>query len=222
MDKKLLTLVITIFSICNAYGEILIDQTVAIVGKQILTLRDARIDHWVDSALKNKKIVKSADVSNEDLEKTIQTSVRRMLINDYLRDVGLLNEIPKDRLKKLKDTFEKAFSTSQEMQSILAQLELTESDLNHLLQSRIRSELFMDQHLAFRANVTEKEIRDYYELEKHRRFLGKPFENVANIVKADLQRDRIKKEFDKWLEAQTRRLEVILLPLPQQGNSSMK
>jgi hypothetical protein len=133
------------------------------------------------------------------------------LIDNYLDNLGLVPTVPEDRKAKLKSAVASAFHSPAEMQKYLDTMGISERILDGLLASRIRSQVFVEQHLPFRVNVTDEEVRRYYEAEKSRKFLGKPFQSVAPIVRADLQQERVKKELEKWLETETNRTEVVFL-----------
>lgn len=184
-----------LFAFSSAFSaEVLIDQTVAVVGKEIFTLHDLNVERVIAQALDKK----SASESSEQL---LQLLIRRSIITQHLSNIGLLIEVPKDRLAKLKDG--------------LKGQNIPENELENRLKSRIQAEIFMEEQLPARITVTDQDVRAYYEAEKNRRFLGKPFESVKGIVRADLRRDRVQKEFQRWFETEMHRTEVTLLPLPK-------
>jgi hypothetical protein len=200
---KLLTVFLNLLVVCvwsqpDVRAEELLDQTVAVVGKEVLTLHDVKVERIVSRALDTPR-----SLSDEQLTNIL---VRRSLINQNLDSVGLLTEIPPERLARMRA------KTSSES-SALSAIGVTEPGLDLRLRKRIRSELFMEQQLPSRITLTDTEVRAYYESQKAHRFLGKPFESVEQIVRADLRRERLQKEFERWLETELRRTEVRILPL---------
>jgi hypothetical protein len=178
-------------------SAVLLDQTVAVVGPTILTQSEVRAEALLHNVLDGRKLLTETDAEDRALDRMI----RRTVIDNYLDNLGLIPAVPEDRKAALRER----------LRARLAGREVPEATLDRLLTSRIRSEIFMEDHLPFRITVTEEDVRAYYETEKERRFLRKPFESVAQIVRADLQRDRLKKELEKWLETEMRRTQVVLL-----------
>lgn len=192
--------------------KILLDQTLAVVGHRVILLGEVRAEAVVSSLLEKRRIPPAPQaLAPEETEVALQTLIRRTVIANYLDNLGLVPEVPPERLAKMKSSLQALLGPPAEMKKYLEAKEISETNLDALLRSRIRSEMFAEQHLPFRVNVTEADVRAYYEAEKNRRFLGKPFDNVAPIVRADLRRERTKKEFETWLETEMHRTEVVLL-----------
>jgi hypothetical protein len=189
-----------LFSAALLASSVLLDQTMAVVGHRVITLSEARGEAFVSSVVEDHK-APDATTTPEQTERALQTIVRRALIDNYLDNLGLVQEVPPERKAALKNSLKPYLSSSG----------ISEQTLDRLLTSRIRSEIFAESHLPFRVNVTEEEVQRYYEAEKDRRFLRKPFESVAPIVRADLRRERVKKELEKWLETETHRTQVVFL-----------
>src|SRR5262249_36062921 len=91
--------------------------------------------------------------------------------------------------------------------------DLAQADLDEAFGSRIASETFLKDHLPGRINVTDAQVRAYYEEQKEKRFLGKAYSEVQNIVRESLKRETQAKEFDSWLQTEMRRTEVLILPV---------
>jgi hypothetical protein len=193
-------------------ATILLDQTIAVVGHRVITLSDVRAEVVLSSLLEKKRVPPlGEEIPPEETESALQSLVQRTLINNYLDNLGLVPNVPPERLSKMKGTLQNLLGSADETKKYLASKGVPESALDGLLRGRLRSEIFAEQHLPFRVNVTTEEVQAYYEAEKGRRFLGKPFESVAPIVRADLRREKVKKEFEKWLETEMRRTEVVYL-----------
>ena len=175
-------------------SAVLLDQTVAVVGHQVITLSEVRAEATIAAILEKR-------TGPEETDQALQTLVHRVLIGSYLDNLGLVQEVPPDRKTSLRNS----------LKPYLKEGDIPEKTLDRLLTSRIRSEIFVEAHLPFRVNVTDEEVRSYYETEKDRRFLRKPFESVAPIVRADLRRERVKKELEKWLETEMHRTQVVFL-----------
>ena len=181
-------------------SAILLDQTVAVVGQKVVTLSEVRGEAAISSVLDARK-GPLEEPDSDETERALQTIVRRALIENYLDNLGLVPNVP-PATKGALNALLKPHRTS---------IAASDATLDRLLTSRIRSEIFARDHLPFRVNVTDGEVRSYYDAEKDRRFLRQPFESVAPIVRADLQRERVKKELEKWLETEMHRTHVVFL-----------
>lgn len=183
-------------------STLLLDQTLAVVGHRIITLSEVRGEAAISSILRTQESPPSKmDLSGEEIESTLQVLVQRALINNYLDNLGLITEIPSERLARVKGQVKPHLKT----------VGISEAMVDRLLTERIRSQIFAEKHLPFRVTVTDQEVRRYYETEKDRKFLREPFERVAPIVRANLQRERVKKELERWLETEKKRIKVVFL-----------
>ena len=192
----------SLFSASLLASTVLLDQSVAVVGHRVITLSEVRGEAIITFILeKGNTPPMPESIPSEKIDRALQTLIRRVLIDNYLDKLGLVPEVPAERKAKLKNSI-KPFLTS---------IDLSEATLDQLLTSRIRSEMFAESHLPFRVNVTDEEVRSYYEAEKDHKFLRKPFESVAPIVRADLRGEKVKKELEKWLDTEMHRTEVVLL-----------
>src|SRR6516165_6107566 len=81
----------------------LIDQTVAVVGKRILTLQDLVAYQFVRNALNNKKTdIKEFRVNATEIFTARDEAVKAALIKNYLAITSLRSSIPDSELNKLK------------------------------------------------------------------------------------------------------------------------
>lgn len=192
-----------------------IDQTVAVVGKSPLTARDVDVEYVLDRLLKGRK-TKASTLPRHHLDrfKKIRLAlVHRQLILNYLNKTGLFASVSEKELSQSEKLIAKGFSNRAALFAYLRKWEISDPELKALLSNRLRSRRFMQQHIPFRIRLTDKAVRKHYESHQTRRFLGKSFSDVEPIVREDLRREAVKKEFETWLEAETRRTEVVLLPV---------
>jgi hypothetical protein len=198
----------------SASGEILVDQTVAVVGKRILTLREVEADALLEKLLRGKRPAETGGLDSQETTKARQELARRAIVGNYLATTGLLPSELDARVRHLADSIRALFPSQEQMNAYLSQRGVTPSLLAELLKDRAMEDLFLKDQLPLRVRLTDREVRNYYEREKSRRFLDKPFESVEKIARESARRERIDQEFQKWLDEETRRTEILLLPLP--------
>ncbi|MFH1018629.1 MAG: hypothetical protein V1798_10685 [Pseudomonadota bacterium] len=205
-----------------AFGGTLIDQTVAVVGKRVLTLREIKADLCVGQLLKGRKPSDSQQPDLASLRQARSEIVRRALIRNYLSTTGLAVSEPKDRVKRLTESVRSSFASQDQLAAFLAQRGISDSTLNDLLSDRAQEEAFVQEQLSLRVQVSDKDARVYYQREKSRRYLDKPFESVEKLARESARREKLDQEFQKWLDEEVHRTEILLLPLPSEDPTSGK
>ncbi len=190
------------------------------MGKRVLTLRDVEGDLLIDQLLAGKKPTDTSLPAPAVLQKARQNMIHRALIRKYLSSTGLLAGEPEDRFKRLSDAVRAPFPSQDQMNAFLAQRGLSPSAFNDLLMDRALEEMFLKEQLPLRVKVSENDVKAYYEREKSRRFLDKPFGSVEKIVRESAVREKLDQEFQKWLDDETHRTEILLLPLPGEDPTS--
>jgi hypothetical protein len=170
-----------------------LDQNVATVGRDVITLHDVRLESRISHSLD-----KGASAMNQ--QQVVVELVRRSMISQYLNNIGILLEPSREEMANLK----KALTESQ----------LQTKEVERLLKDRLRTKLFVDRQIASRITVTDQDVLAYYRSEKDKKFIGKTLEQVESIAREDLRKERTEKEFQKWLDTEMRRTEIALFPLP--------
>ena len=201
---------------------VLLDQTVAVVGKRVLTLRDVEAHFTLQSILESQRIPVK-DAVRKDLklfERARQELIHNMVVLNYLESTELTQN-PHVSAVELKNKWKaqllRSFSTPKEMNDFLSTFSIHEIDVDQRLLDRARVELFIENDFGSKIHISERDVQAYYEEQKESRFLGKPFESVSSVAKAQTQRDKIKKEFQKWIEIESRRTEINLIPFEPNG-----
>lgn len=215
--NKLLALIVLFllpFSI-QAQNPILLDQTLAVVDKEVINLRDVEIEILMNKLLSKK--IKShrdlTDIKDKELKRGREALIRRELILRHLRQIEVNQEGLQTRIQNLKKSLLALFTSKAKMERYFQSKGVSMNEANEWIDKRARSELFLEKHLSFRLSITETDLKAHYEKQKSRRFLGKSFKKVRAIVEADLRKERLEIEFEKWLETETSRINVTRLPL---------
>ncbi len=199
----------------SSFATTLLDQIVAQVGKEALTLRDVRLHHAVNTIMDLKHVpsARNLELREENQERARQALVESTLIAHYLVKIDPLRHPTPKNLEVTKKDFWSLFPNPKRIEVFRHKWELGQKELNHSLRLRLWRKVFLQNYLPMRVRIREDDVQKRYKEEKSRRYLGKPFEKVKNIVKADLQREAIAREFRKWFETEARRTEVLYLPL---------
>ena len=153
-------------------------------------------------------------MDSQETVKARQELARRALVGNYLATTGLLPSELDSRVRHLADSIRALFTSQEQMNAYLSRHGVPSSLFTELLKDRSMEDLFLKDQLPLRVRLTDRDVRNYYEREKSRRFLDKPFESVEKIARESARRERMDQEFQKWLDEETRRTEILLLPLP--------
>ncbi len=183
-------------------------MTVATVGQSAITKREVE-NYQLLLSLEVKKEGKKVTDSS-DADKTRNALIQQVMIKNYLVSTGLLHPITPAELAAARReiNYEKNKSLF-DAQGIDSQM------LDQMLEDRLHERMFFEKLIPSRVVIMEKDLHAYYNEKKDSRFLGKPYASVESIVRADLKRDRVEKEFNRWLETEKRHTEIILLPSPE-------
>jgi hypothetical protein len=188
---------------------------VAVVGKRVLTLRDVEVDYVLTYLLEKRKTV-AAGVVRVDIktfDEARNALIQKTLVLNYLDNGGVLTKPSPEWLNQNQTEIRRVFTSEKERSEYFYSQGIGAKEMERFLADHSRSDQFMNENVAARVTVTDAEVRSFYEEHKQRRFLGKSFENVENLVRTQVQREKIKKEFQRWLETETRRTEIVLLPV---------
>ncbi|HLG19709.1 MAG TPA: hypothetical protein VI895_07840 [Bdellovibrionota bacterium] len=210
-----------LFFLAPVAASTLVDQTVAVVGKRVLTLHDVEVDYVLSHVADKERLPTVGDIRSDPntFDRALRTLVSKALIQNYVENTGLLLKAPPEKIARTKADLRRLFSSEPDMNDFLSRNGIEPSDVDRFAAEHARSEQFMEEHVAGRVTLNEAEMRAFYDREKNSRFLGKSYENVENLVRTQLLREKIKKEFEKWRDTEMRRTDIVLLPvdLPQKG-----
>ncbi len=164
-----------------------IDRVVVVLGNQVLTLSELEFEARV--TLVQRGGVRAAEVPLD--EKTLRSALelainQRLLVAgaDRLQAFQAERSEVEGRLKSFRERFE-------DESALLAFLARHDADLEQLtavLERGVRAERILDSRIRLRAQVSEAEVRRYWEA--HKGTLGGPYELVRDALKEKLFRER--------------------------------
>lgn len=170
-----------------AAGGRVIERVVAVIGNQVLTLSELEFETRV--MLVQRGGVRAAEVSLDEqtLRGALELAInQRLLVEgaDRLQAFQAERSEVEARLRAFRERFE-------DETALLAFLARHDADLEQLtavLERGVRAERILDSRIRLRAQVSEAEVRRYWEA--HKGTLGGPYEAVRDTLKERLFRER--------------------------------
>ena len=179
----------------------LVDQSIAVVDKQVITLRDVQARMFVSEGYS------PSDHQNLDkIQKTRETFVEEVIVDTYFQS---------GQLKKLEQS-PKVNALSAQQKRDLRGLNLSEDLVLKMLRLRSQKDLFIESFISLRTNIRPGELESFYESRKKDSYAGKTFSSITKTVESDLKSFKLRDEYKKWRDSQIIRSNVIFLPLPNQ------
>ncbi len=171
----------------RASEERVIDRVVAVIGTQVLTLSELEFEARV--TLVQRGGVRAADASLD--EKTLRGALE-LAINYRLLVAGADRlqafQAERSEVEARLRTFRERFEDETALLAFLARHDADLEQLTAVLERSVRAERILDSRIRLRAQVSEAEVRRYWE--EHKESLGGPFEAVRDTLKEKLFRER--------------------------------
>ena len=184
-------------------GQVL-DRVVAVVGGQVLTLSELEFEARV--ALVQRGGVRAAEerLDERTLQGALELGINQRLLvagADRLRAFTAERSEVEGRLRLFREYFE----DEPALLSFLARHDADLDQLMGVLERGVRAERILDSRIRLRAQVSEAEVRRYWE--EHKSTLGGSYEGVHDALKERLMRERygeLAKEEFKRIRADAR------------------
>lgn len=164
-----------------------LDRVVAVIGNQVLTLSELEFETRVALVLRGGVRAAEAPLDEQTLRGALELAINQRLLvagADRLQAFPAERSEVEGRLKAFRERFE-------DETALLAFLARHEADLEQLtavLERGVRAERILDSRVRLRAQVSEAEVRRYWE--EHKAVLGGPYESVREALKEKLFRER--------------------------------
>lgn len=164
-----------------------IDRVVAVIGTQVLTLSELEFEARV--TLVQRGGVRAAEVllDEQTLRGALELGINQRLLvagADRLQAFQAERSEVEARLR----TFRERFEDETALLAFLARHDADLEQLTAVLERSVRAERILDSRIRLRAQVSEAEVRRYWE--EHKGTLGGPFEAVRDTLKEKLFRER--------------------------------
>jgi hypothetical protein len=168
-------------------GGRVLDRVVAVIGNQVLTLSELEFEARVALVLRGGVRAAEASLDEQTLRGALELAINQRLLvagADRLQAFPAERSEVEGRVKAFRERFE-------DETALLAFLARHDADLEQLtavLERGVRAERILDSRVRLRAQVSEAEVRRYWE--EHKAVLGGPYESVRDALKEKLFRER--------------------------------
>ena len=198
-----------------AYGEeqvpagLLVDEVVAVVNRQVIT----RSEVWEEAVLilveqRGREGLRYS-ITPVFLEKVLDMLINQQVLLDEARRVGLPT-VSAHEQSQLLEGFRTRFPDRESYVRFLLEHGMDESRLSVALVRHLRVERLKENKLRVMPEVTDVQVRQYYE--KHRRDFGSASLNdVAAAIRVRLSQTQQERELARWLGELGKRSEVKVL-----------
>ena len=197
-------LIAALCGVCAA--GVVIDRIAVVVNTSAIKLSDIDRDLRVTEFLNREALDLGAQARRKAADRLIdQVVIENAIVNNGFpgpseKDSGsLLNDLRRDRFG----------GSDARLRQALSKYGLTEDQLLAKLLWQLQVLRFIDQRFRSGAQVTDREVRDYYDA--HRAGLerenpgAKGFEALAPKIRSTLEEDEINRSFFQWLDQARRR-----------------
>jgi len=196
-----------LLAIAGASGAVVVlDRMAVIVGKHVIKTSDVDWDLRVTAFLNREPLTLSPQAKRKSAERLIDQEIIRQEIvqGDYRRPAESAAAELQAQLKR--DRFG---GSDLRMREALQRYGITEDQLRAQLLWQLTVLQFIDQRFRPAVNVTDEEVRAYYDqhLAELRRQYPEDngFEALAPKVRTLLEGQRINENFNQWLEQARKR-----------------
>lgn len=170
-----------------ASGGRVLDRVVAVIGSQVLTLSELEFETRVALVLRGGVRAAEAPLDEQTLRGALELAINQRLL---VAGADRLQAFPAERSEvegRLK-AFRERFANETELLAFLARHDADLEQLTAVLERGVRAERILDSRVRLRAQVSEAEVRRYWE--EHKAVVGGPYESVREALKEKLFRER--------------------------------
>jgi hypothetical protein len=188
---------------------ILVDDVVAVVNRHVITRSEIRQEAALVLVEQRGDRGLEREITAEFLVKVMELLINQRVLLDEAEKMGVPPVTEQER-ERLLLGFRRHFSDPEVYARFLFAHDLTEDEIGDILVRHYRVERLKERKLRVMPEVTQEEVRQYYE--KHRIELGDaPFELVAEAIRLKLLTSLREKGLARWVWDLRKRSEVKIL-----------
>lgn len=194
----------------------LLDQSIAVVGSELITLRDVKLKFLVISLLRDgAKIFKQAEGYLEEalFDEARDQEIQERLMLAYLKKLGLAKSLSSDKQNKLMEQFEVKVGSLDFIKKKLKNISFTFDEVQGEVFRQGLKITFIKEQLGFQLELTDADLQKYYQSYKQTEYEGKSFSAARPQVTADLKATKLRGVYLDWLKQRQREVDVQILPL---------
>ncbi len=189
--------------------EVLVDEVVAVVNRHLITRSEVRqeaalvlVEQAGDRGLER-------EITGEFLVKVMELLINQRVLLDEAQKMGV-PPVTEEQRERLMLGFRRRFSDPEVYARFLFTHDITEEEIGDILVRHYRVERLKERKLRVMPEVTEEEVRQYYD--KHRIELGSAsFELVAEAIRLKLMTRTREQGLARWVWDLRKRSEVKVL-----------
>jgi hypothetical protein len=165
----------------------IIDRVVAVIEDQVLTLSELEFETRVALVQRGGLRAAEATLDERALGSALELAINQRLLvasADRLQAFTAERSEVETRLRLFRERFEDEAA----LLAFLARHEADVEQLARVLERGVRAERILDSRIRLRAQVSEAEVRRYWQ--QHAAALGGPYEALRDSLKEKLMRER--------------------------------
>lgn len=194
--------VICCFAVASLSSTEVFDRVVAVVGRNAITASDVNQRLRLESFINQQEIDDSAENRRRVLERLIEVS----LISQEMKMISFLEATEEDVEREMRDVRKQEFPGGLSFEEALDAYGLKEEDVRDFLRRQINVLRFIDFRFRTGLQVTEIEIREYYEdfyAPEVRRLESRepePLDEIRPQLREIVVRKKVNAAMDDWLK----------------------
>jgi hypothetical protein len=165
----------------------LLDRVVVVIENQVLTLSELEFETRVALVQRGGVRAAEAPLDEQTLKLALELAINQRLLvagADRLKAFQAERSEVEARLRSFRDRFE----SEPALLDFLARHDADLEQLTVVLERSVRAERILDSRIRLRAQVSEAEVKRFWE--QNKATLGGPYESVRDALKERLVRER--------------------------------
>jgi len=165
----------------------LLDRVVAVIENQVLTLSELEFETRVALVQRGGVRAAEAPLDEQTLKVALELAINQRLLvagADRLKAFQAERSEVEARLRSFRERFE----SEPALLDFLARHDADLEQLTVVLERSVRAERILDSRIRLRAQVSEAEVKRFWE--QNKATLGGPYESVRDALKERLVRER--------------------------------
>jgi hypothetical protein len=195
--------------------DVQVDEVVAVVNRHVITRSEVRQEAALVLVEQRGDRGLEREITGEFLMKVMELLINQRVLLDEAQKMGV-PPVTEEQRERLLLGFRRRFSDPEVYARFLFANDISEEEIGDILVRHYRVERLKERKLRVMPEVTEEEVRQYYE--KHRIELGNAsFELVAEAIRLKLLTRTREKGLARWVWDLRKRSEVkVLVDLSQE------
>ncbi len=202
-----ITLIVILILFHNSYAA-LIDRTIAIIGDEVLTYREIQKIFVVSRLADGSKVTLFKDeLSEKDYENARDYAIKTEIVKAYLNRIALKSPSEEFESRKVYDKIKDSFKKDR-FKRFLDFYEIDQTSILSIIKDKLIMERFFSRAALLSENVSDSEVKEYYDKEKEGKFYGSPYNDIKEHIRKYLKNRKRQERINAWLNEQKRQIKV--------------